>query len=242
MTSTERRVGAPRLIVPVLAASAAIATLAVTLQMRNGPGTMGLGLAAFVGTWTLMMAAMMLPSISPSVPADTDKQHLRGARDVSAFVGGYLIVLAVTGIAAYPLAVIAGQISNRNTVVATGTAIGLCAVCAAYQLSPIKRRCLARCRQIPNRPGVSALRQGLTNGGWCLACNWATMLVLFAFGLMNVAAMAVIAALVYAEIHLPRGSRISRLTAVIATVCATLVLLDPPLAPGLHHAPMSTMR
>ena len=68
------------------------------------------------------------------------------------------------------------------------------------------------------------------------------MLVLFTFGLMNVAAMAVIAALVYAEIHLPRGSQISRLTAVIATVCATLVLLDPPLAPGLHHAPMSTMR
>jgi hypothetical protein len=58
----------PHLIVPVLAAGAAIATLPVTHRMHNGPGTMGFGLAAFVGPWTSVTAAMILPPPAPSPP------------------------------------------------------------------------------------------------------------------------------------------------------------------------------
>src|SRR5262249_22229960 len=50
----------------IVAASAWAATLTVAGRMAAMPGTMGLGLAGFVPTWTLMMAAMMLPSVAPT--------------------------------------------------------------------------------------------------------------------------------------------------------------------------------
>jgi predicted metal-binding membrane protein len=49
----------------ILAAGAWAATVALARGMAGMAGTMGLGLAAFVPIWTLMMAAMMLPSVSP---------------------------------------------------------------------------------------------------------------------------------------------------------------------------------
>ena len=59
----------------ILAAGAWAATVALARGMAGMAGTMGLGLAAFVPIWTLMMAAMMLPSVSPvaSLYARTSK-------------------------------------------------------------------------------------------------------------------------------------------------------------------------
>ena len=50
----------------ILAAGAWVATIALARGMAGMTGTMGLGLALFVPVWTLMMAAMMLPSVAPT--------------------------------------------------------------------------------------------------------------------------------------------------------------------------------
>ena len=50
----------------IVAAGAWAATIALARGMAGMTGTMGLGLAAFVAIWTLMMAAMMLPSVTPT--------------------------------------------------------------------------------------------------------------------------------------------------------------------------------
>ena len=51
----------------IAAAGAWAATVALARGMSGMTGTMGLGLVVFLSVWTLMMAAMMLPSVTPFV-------------------------------------------------------------------------------------------------------------------------------------------------------------------------------
>jgi predicted metal-binding membrane protein len=49
----------------IAAAGAWAGTVTLARGMTGMSGTMGLELAVFVPVWTLMMAAMMLPSVTP---------------------------------------------------------------------------------------------------------------------------------------------------------------------------------
>jgi predicted metal-binding membrane protein len=60
-----RQLAVPWLAVAALAAVAWAVTVMLARKMGNGPGTMGLALAPFLGLWVVMMAAMMLPSVAP---------------------------------------------------------------------------------------------------------------------------------------------------------------------------------
>src|SRR5215831_21187487 len=53
-------------LVLIAAAGAWAATVVLARGMAGMTGTMGLGLAVFVAVWTLMMTAMMLPSVAPT--------------------------------------------------------------------------------------------------------------------------------------------------------------------------------
>ena len=119
------------------------------------------------------------------------------------------------------------------------------AACGIYQLTPIKDRCLARCRsplgfvmKYGSYQGrLRDLRVGMHHGAFCLACCWALMAVLVAVGLMNLAAMVVLAAVVLVEKTSKWGPRFSRVVGVVALVLAVAVVFRPSLAAGLQPAP-----
>ena len=180
---------------------------------------MGLGLVAFVPVWTLMMAAMMLPSVTPvatlyarTFPASGPAAGSRGAR-IAGLVAGYLGVWAVAGLPAFGLAWLAGWLTGRHPGAAHVAAVAVFAVCGAYQLSRLKDRCLARCRSPLGlllhygsyRGRLRDLRVGAHHGGYCLGCCWALMVILVAVGVMNIAAMVGLAALVLIEKTGSRG-------------------------------------
>ena len=130
----------------ILAAGAWAATVALARGMAGMAGTMGLGLAAFVPIWTLMMAAMMLPSVSPV--ASLYARTIQGSRAIriAGLVAGYLAVWAAAGVPAYGLAWLAGWLTGKHPSAAHVMAVAVFAVCGIYQLSPLKDRCLAHCR------------------------------------------------------------------------------------------------
>jgi predicted metal-binding membrane protein len=213
------------------------------------PGTMGLGIGAFVAVWALMMAAMMLPSATPFASLYTRSfTEGRGFR-LFALASGYLLVWILAAVPAFGLAWLADRLLADHPTGATALAVGIFAACGIYQLTPIKDRCLARCRsplgfvlKFGSYRGRSRdLRVGLYHGGFCLACCWALMALLIAFGLMNLAAMIVLAALVLVEKTSPWGARVSRALGVVALAFAVLVIFVPGLAPGLHGAPGGMM-
>jgi len=213
--------------------------------MGTMPGTMGLDLAGFCGVWTLMMAAMMLPGVAPFASFYTRTFTAHRERRVVAFASGYVLVWAAAGIPAFGLAWIANRLVAGHATAATVLAVCIFVACGLYQLTALKDRCLAQCRsplgftlrygsyQGPGRD----MRAGVLHGGFCLGCCWALMALLIAFGLMNVLAMAVIAAIVLIEKSHPWGVQISRAVGVVAIVGAALVLVHPALAQGLYISP-----
>lgn len=229
----------------ILAAGAWAATVTIARGMSGMTGTMGLGLAAFVAIWTLMMAAMMLPSVAPTAAlyARTVQNH-RTVR-LAGMVAGYLAVWAAAGLPAYGLAWLTGSLTGQHPGVAHVLAVVTFAVVGAYQLSPLKDRCLAHCRSPLGlllhygsyRGRSRDLRVGAHHGGYCLGCCWGLMVLLVAVGVMNLVAMVGLAALVLIEKTWRWGVPAGRAAGVALLALAVATIWLPWLAPGLHAAP-----
>lgn len=171
--------------------------------------------------WAIMMVAMMLPSAAPMIALHrvfSDRRGL-GAAGTLAFAASYLVLW--TGFAALAALLQAAMVSRgwveqSNLQLGHGWAIALLLCLAAlYQLTPLKRQCLATC-QAPFafvmqywRPGVGgAISMGLRHGLFCIGCCGALMLLLFVGGVMNLAWIALLSALVLAEKYAPPGWRL----------------------------------
>jgi len=194
--------------------------------------------------WSLMMAAMMLPSVTPFASLYSRTFTADRATRTTALAVGYLAAWSIAALPAYGLAWLADRALAGHPDAATALAVTIFASCGVYQLTPVKDRCLARCRSPLGfvlhlgsyRGRARDLRAGLYHGAFCLACCWALMALLVAFGLMNVVAMVALAAVVLMEKAGPSGRRFSQALGVASLVLAVLVVFNPHLAPGLEPA------
>jgi predicted metal-binding membrane protein len=233
----------------ILAAGAWVATIALARGMAGMAGTMGLGLALFVPVWTLMMAAMMLPSVAPTASLYARTVQSNRAVRITGLVVGYLAVWALAGVPAFGLAWLAGWLTGKHPGAAHIMAVAVFAAVGIYQLSSLKDRCLAHCRSPLGlllhygsyRGRSRDLRVGVHHGGYCLGCCWALMLILIVVGVMNIAAMVGLAALVLVEKLWRWGPAAGRVAGVTALALAVATIWVPWLAPGLHAAPAMMM-
>jgi predicted metal-binding membrane protein len=222
-----------------LAAAGWWSTVESMRGMDAGPWT-GLGpLGWFLGVWIVMMAAMMLPSAIPTVTMYAGLAKDRTSLAPLFFVAGYLAVWSAAGLAAFALAAAVGDLLawERAGRWAAGATLLLA---AAYQLTPLKDACLARCRAPiafllgswhPGRSG--GLRMGMTHGAWCAGCCWALMAALFALGVMSIAWTALVAALVASEKILPWRRIATWGSAMLLAVLGVLLLAAPAAVPEL---------
>ena len=180
------------------------------------------GLGALVAMWAAMMAAMMVPAATPStlLHARMSKSALRAVP----YAAGYLGAWAAAGVA-YALAhwtlQAAGLVGMGMRLVSTPVAGTALIVAGAYQWSPLKARCVARCRSpigfMMNawRDGTwGAFTMGLRYARWCVGCCGLLMTVLFVVGAMSFAWVAAIALYVLAERLLPFGRALDRAVGV----------------------------
>lgn len=237
----------------VVAALAWALTLRSASGMAASPGTMGRDIAGFLVLWTLMMAAMMLPSVSPVVSLyaytlrKTSTGWTRLARGAG-LVAGYLAVWAAFGLAGYGAAWSGGRLAAHAPTAAPWVGAGVLAAAGLYQLSPLKDRCLSHCRSplgfLIRFGGYSGrlrdLRVGLYHGGFCVGCCWGLMLVLIVVGVMNIAWMAGLAAAVFVEKTWRHGKGFGTAFGVAMIVFAFFVPAHPGLLPGLHMTGMTS--
>jgi predicted metal-binding membrane protein len=232
-------------VVAALLGAAGLAWWSAAARMAGmdaGPGTALGSVGWFTGVWASMMAAMMLPSLAPAAAVFAMSVRREITR-VLLFAGGYLLVWSLAGIAAYGLFELGASLFGGSLAWHAGgrwLAGGILALAALYQLTPLKRAFLMRCRsplRLLGSPRPStrarALMIGLRSGGWCLGCTWALMAALFALGVMSLAWMALIAALVALEKVGPwrRAARLA--SAGVLFVLAAALLAAPHELPGL---------
>jgi predicted metal-binding membrane protein len=227
--------------------------------MDSTPGMDLGGLGFYATVWVTMMAAMMFPSVAPTVMMYDRLRagHLERGKGAAAdatglFVLGYLLVWTVAGLAAYGLfelvrsidpAFLAWDEAGRYI---TG---GVIVAAAVYQVTPLKQACLVKCRSPMMflaerwRHGrLGALELGTRHGAWCLGCCWALMAALFAVGVMSLGWMALIAAFIAAEKLLPWPVATRRTVAVLLLALGLGVAFFPGEVPGfsepsgaMHH-------
>lgn len=237
-----RRVTPQSAVLLGIACLAWLGTVIEARQMGVMPGTMGLGLPAFLVVWTPMMAAMMLPAVAPLASMYSRSVTARRPLRLGGFAGGYLLIWALAGLPAFALALLAGRLADGHPIAATAAASATFAACGVYQLSPLKHRCLRHCRSPlvfllrygSYRGTLRDLRAGVHHGAYCLGCCWSLFALLITVGVMNVPAMVALAAVVIVEKRWSGGEAFSRAVGVAAIALALAVIWFPELAPGLH--------
>jgi len=211
--------------------------------MNAGPGTDLGTLGWFLGVWVVMMAAMMFPSVAPTVALYAKMTRRRGPSRSLMFTGGYLLVWSAAGVVAYGLFQLGSSLFGGQLGWDAGGrwfAGAVLLLAALYELTPLKNACLAKCRSPLGfilgtwRDGPrGALEMGARHGAWCVGCCWALMAALFALGVMSLAWTAFVAALIAFEKTLPWGRAVTWGTAAVLVVLAVALVAAPQTVPGL---------
>jgi predicted metal-binding membrane protein len=211
--------------------------------MDAGPGTDLGAFSWFLGVWIVMMAAMMFPSVSPTVALYAQMTRRRGLDRPLLFTSAYLLVWGAVGAVAYGLFELGRSLFGVDLAWHAGgrwLVGGILILAAVYELSPLKDVCLSKCRSPLGfllgswRDGRGgALEMGARHAAWCIGCCWALMAALFALGVMSVGWMALVAALIAIEKLAPWKSAASRAIAMTLVVLGLAVAIVPGHVPGL---------
>ena len=239
-----------------LASAAATVTWAMSMAAMGGmpmPGGWTMSMAwtpmpgqswasaagSFLGMWVLMMAAMMLPSLVPMLRryrravAETAGADL--AR-LTAIVGlGYFAVWTWCGLAIFPLGVGVAELTMRQPALARAVplAAGVAMLLGgALQFTSWKARHLASCLDSPSRGSRlpadtgTAWRHGLCLGRHCSQACAGLTAVLLVVGVMDLGAMALVAAAITAERIAPAGVRVARAIGAVVIAAGLLLVAD----------------
>jgi predicted metal-binding membrane protein len=216
-------------------------------------------ISLFAASWTAGMAAMMFPGITPMVlmynrlvmnkennrvsqssgTIQEEEKHKRNSilsfpsSRVILFVGCYLLVWALTGIAL----LLGWSVVMNNTIMAAANTSfmqylygALLIMAGAYQFTPLKRICIGYCESPLSffmrrwRDGNSgAVKMGLYHGMYCLGCCWAYFLLMLALGWMNLLWMGLFAGIIFGEKMWSRGIWIARAAGIGLAIVGILV-------------------
>jgi predicted metal-binding membrane protein len=211
-------------------------------DMDAGPWTELGTLGWFLGVWIVMMAAMMFPSVAPTVALYSKLTTSRSLLQPLVFTAGYLLVWSAVGAAVFMVAGIGGRFTDVLAWDRAGQWVaGLTLIVAAvYELTPLKDVCLGKCRSPLGfllgawRDGVSgALQMGARHGVWCVGCCWALMASLFGLGVMSLAWAAFVAGIIAFEKLIPWRRAATWGTAAVLFTLGVFLLVAPDAIPGL---------
>jgi predicted metal-binding membrane protein len=198
--------------------------------------------ASFLGMWSTMMVAMMMPSVVPTL--------LRYQQFLAGVPGGikgagpgwlsgvsglaYFLVWTLSGVLVYPLGVALCSLAMGVPALARTipSLVGLSLIVAgAVQCSAWKARQLARCR---TTPGIACDRRATARDAWafgwrlglrCCRCCAPQTAVLLAIGLMDLTTMGLVTVAVSLERLSRRGARLAQGIGAVEMVAGSILLL-----------------
>jgi predicted metal-binding membrane protein len=203
-------IGGAWLALGVLSRSPYVRLLSHDLTDGAGGWPLAARVAIFVGGWTVMSVAMMLPSSLPLVTVF--RTITRGAPALlAALVAGYLLTWGLFGLLALAGDVVLHELVEASDWLTARTHLvsaSLLLTAGLFQFSPLKHACLKRCRSPigfviqhwqGGRRATQALALGVHHGLFCAGCCWALMLLMFGVGTADMRWMLALGALMFVE-------------------------------------------
>src|SRR6478672_2201997 len=199
----------------------------------------------FTAVWTAGMAAMMFPAILPMVILYNrliTNKLVQSSTLITAgkfshtfkmilFVGMYLIIWALTGIAlllgwSVSMNSVVKLLENNQVGVIFGTILIISGI---YQFTPLKNKCIGYCesplsffmRRWKNGK-AGAIKMGAYHGLYCLGCCWPYFLIMIALGWMNLAWMGLFAVTIFGEKIWSKGIWIARAVGIALIILGIL--------------------
>ncbi len=191
--------------------------------------------------WSIMMVAMMLPSAAPMILLYARVAGNQGTAATlpptfvfaGAYVAAWMLFSALATTAQWAMTA-SGLLTDAIRLNSQVLGGALLISAGLFQLTPLKRICLAHCRAPIAfltqhwRPGFwGALRMGVHHGTYCIGCCWFIMALLFVGGVMNLIWVVAIAAFVMVEKLLPAGERIGQAAGILAVAIGGYLSLTP---------------
>lgn len=193
--------------------------------------------ASFLGMWSVMMIAMMLPSLIPIL--QRYRQAVTGTSEtrlnwLTALVGtGYFFVWALFGTAVFPLGVGLATIEMRHPALARAVPVttgAIIVIAGALQFTQWKVRHLACCRAerdcchtMPT--DGNAWRRGVHLGIQCAYCCATWTAILLVIGMMDLRAMTIVTAAITAERLASNGERMAKALGALAVIAGMFLIL-----------------
>jgi predicted metal-binding membrane protein len=211
---------------------------AMSMVWMRMPGQTWLGAAAsFLGMWVVMMVAMMLPSLGPTLWSYCEAVGRTGETrlgQLTALVGvGYLFVWSVLGMAAFALGVTLAAVEMqlpalaRTVPIAAGMVV---LIAGALQFGEWKAHHLACCREAPGRwrslaaDAGTAWRHGVRLGLHCSYSSVGLTVILLVVGVMDLRAMAAVTLAITVERLAPARERVARAIGAVAVTAGIFLI------------------
>ena len=194
----------------------------------------------YVGGWTLMTVAMMLPTTLPLLEMFRRLTARRADKGqlMILVMGGYLGVWLAFGIAAHIADLGLHESYEQIEWLQANPWVfgaGPLLLAGAFQFSPLKYRCLDKCRTplgfiMQHWRGKAershAFALGVSHGAFCVGCCWALMFLMFAVGTGNVGWMLMLGAVMAVEKNVRWGRRLSAPLGIGLLAWGALIVLD----------------
>lgn len=202
------------------------------VEMAHLPAPTSLRLAVFTLGWTLMVVAMMLPATLLLLRRCVGDRSFAMGR-LWPLILAYLAVWIVFGSVSYWGDGVLHELLEQAPSIGRLIAPSVLLLAGAYQLTPMKWACLARCRFVGTvLPPLAQASQrriwtiGLHHGLFCLGSCWALMLLMFAAGGVNLAWMCALSVLMTAERISSQGVHLARLAGMLMVVWSVASLMQ----------------
>jgi len=225
-------------MMPAMGATSPHGELAMSMMWSRMPGQSWLGAAtSFVAMWSVMMFAMMLPSLVPVlrryrrslVPVASPR-----AVTLTAIVAiAYMTVWAAVGAVIYPPGAMLASLATTLPTVARSIRVsaGLVVLASgALQLTPWKRvrldcwRTAMECAHHRSANARGAWHHGVQLGAECVRCGAGLTASLLALGAMDPKVMVVLTVAGAVERLAPNADRVARLVGVAGVVAGAVMI------------------
>ncbi len=210
-------------------------TMSMAWMRMPGQGWLGFA-GTFLGMWSVMMLAMMMPVAVPMLARYRRAVCAHNVDALTAWVaGGYFVVWTLSGSVLIPVGVAFAEWTMHSPAISRAVpALGalLLLAAGASQFTAWKLRRLACCRHSIDcsrhtQPNYrAAWRHGLEIGLRCVWCCAPLTAVLLVIGVMDLSAMALVTLAISAERLMPASIRVSYATGAILLVVGAWLVLD----------------